>query len=240
MQLKSTSMMSNWIGGAHINRDKKGDPNGRKPIEIVPAGTQRDALNFVIENTFRDEVFGLTPDLLQHMVSDSWFDSGFPMGAFDSPWPVHDQIAGIQASALSQMLNPTTLRRVYDNELRVPADQDALTLEELVNAVHEAVWTELKKMPEGKFSGRNPAISNLRRNLQTEYLQRLFDLANARGGNSALKTIATLASLKLRETQTAVQEALKAENLDSYSRAHLVDIDDRIEKWLDSEYVITK
>jgi hypothetical protein len=29
-------MMANWIGGAHVNRDKKGDPNGRKPIEVVP------------------------------------------------------------------------------------------------------------------------------------------------------------------------------------------------------------
>ncbi len=28
-------MIANWVGGAHVNRDKKGDPNGRKPIEVV-------------------------------------------------------------------------------------------------------------------------------------------------------------------------------------------------------------
>ncbi|MFO1002914.1 MAG: zinc-dependent metalloprotease [Planctomycetaceae bacterium] len=43
LQTRSTSMMANWIGGAHVNRDKKGDPNGRKPIVVVPADTQRKA-----------------------------------------------------------------------------------------------------------------------------------------------------------------------------------------------------
>ena len=42
---------------------------------------------------------------------------------------------GIQASALSQLMNPTTLRRVYDNEFRVPADEDAVTLFEILNKV---------------------------------------------------------------------------------------------------------
>ncbi len=55
MQIKVTSMMSNWIGGAFINRDKKVDPNGRLSVQVVPAETHRDALNFVIESTFRDE-----------------------------------------------------------------------------------------------------------------------------------------------------------------------------------------
>ena len=57
-------MMANWIGGTFVNRDKKGDPNGRKPIVVVPVQQQREALDFVIENTFFDEAFGLTPELL--------------------------------------------------------------------------------------------------------------------------------------------------------------------------------
>ena len=46
LQTKATSMMANWIGGTFVNRDKKGDPNGRKPIVVVPAERQRDALEF--------------------------------------------------------------------------------------------------------------------------------------------------------------------------------------------------
>jgi hypothetical protein len=37
-------MMANWIGGAHVYREKKGDPNGRAPIEVVDAAKQREAL----------------------------------------------------------------------------------------------------------------------------------------------------------------------------------------------------
>ncbi|MEZ6090717.1 MAG: zinc-dependent metalloprotease [Pirellulaceae bacterium] len=38
-QTSAVSMMAGWIGGAFVHRDKKGDPNDRKPIEVVPAGS---------------------------------------------------------------------------------------------------------------------------------------------------------------------------------------------------------
>ncbi len=236
LQLKSTGMMANWIGGAHVNRDKKGDPNGRKPIEIVPAAMQRDALKFVIENTFNDEAFGLTPDLLQHLVSDSWFEGGSSIGSLDAPWPVNDQIAGVQSTALSQILNPTTLRRVYDNELRLPAETDALTLNELMTTVRSSIWSEIEKMPEGKFTERKPAISSLRRNLQAEHLERLFDLAETKTGNAASKPISNLSALTLNELKDLLGKAKDRDGLDAYSRAHLAAMHDRISKWVEGKY----
>jgi hypothetical protein len=43
----------------------------------------------------------------------------------ESTWPIHDRIMGIQASALTSLMNPTTLKRVYDNEVPGSADQDS-------------------------------------------------------------------------------------------------------------------
>jgi hypothetical protein len=235
MQLRSTSTMANWIGGAHINRDKKGDPNGRRPIEPVSAAAQRDALGFVIENTFKDEAFGLTPELLQHLVSDAWFEGGRSISSLDPPWPVHDQISGVQATALSQLLNPTALRRVYDNEFRVPADEDAFTLNELMSSIHNAIWSEIGDLPQGQFTERKPAISNLRRNLQAEHLQRLFDLANTKTGNAALKPISNLAGLALHDLKGKLETAKDLEGLDAYSRAHLFDMHDRIHRWVEGK-----
>ncbi|MEO1370766.1 MAG: hypothetical protein AAFX50_26580, partial [Acidobacteriota bacterium] len=40
------SMMANWVGSAHVYRDKKGDPDGRAPIEVVAADKQREALEW--------------------------------------------------------------------------------------------------------------------------------------------------------------------------------------------------
>jgi hypothetical protein len=233
-------MMSNWIGGAHVNRDKKGDPNGRKPIEVVPAQTQRDALNFVLQHAFRDEAFGLTPELVTAMGLDKWFDDRRSMGE-ESTWPIHDRIMGIQASAMTGLLNPTTLRRVYDNEFRVPADQDSFTLPELLAAVTTSVWSELDVKAEGQYTARKPLISSLRRNLQREQLERLIDLTlPGSAQDPAGKTISTLAGQQLRQIAAKIEaaQAAAADKHDPYTTAHLAQARERITKALDANYIL--
>ena len=69
VQSRSLGMMANWLGGTHINRDKKGDANGRTPITPVSAEDQRTALLYDVANPFRDDGFGLTPTLLAHLAT---------------------------------------------------------------------------------------------------------------------------------------------------------------------------
>ena len=237
LQVKSTSMMANWIGGSFVYRDKKGDPNGREPIEVVPVEQQREALKFVVENSIRDEAYGLTPELLNHMPGDHFADY-FTQITNEHAWPVHDRIMGIQASTLSQLMNPTVLRRVYDNEFRIPDTKDALTLNELLTTISDSIWSELEKTPKGKFSERKPTISSLRRNLQAEHIQRLMDLGVEKRGGAAMKPIANLATMNLRQLQTQLEESAENDNLDAYTKAHLQDALHRVTKWLDSQYVV--
>lgn len=242
LQMRAVSMMANWLGGAFVHRDKKGDPNERVPIVVVPAEKQRKALKFVIENTFSDDAYGLTPDILRRMTVDKWLDNdGFSLSFFEEPtWPVHDRIMGMQASTLTMLLNPTTLRRVYDNEFLVPAEDDALTLPELLSQVSKAIWTELKSSPDKEFTARKPMISSLRRNLQQEHLQRLVDLVTPRnGGNEANKPISDLAMLELKQIQAATNRVLSEgeDKVDPYTKAHLTKIQDQIKKVLDSQYI---
>ena len=96
----------------------------------------------------------------------------------------------------------------------------------------------LSKEPDGEFTEREPAISSLRRNLQSEYLQRLFDLGSVRKGSAAMKPISNLAALKLGEIKEKLETASKVEKYDAYTRAHLVDSLTRVEKWLESQYVM--
>jgi hypothetical protein len=82
------SMMSNWIGGAFVNRDKKGDPGNRAPIEVVPVppnAARRAQVRH--RNTFRDEAFGLTPELLRRMTLDKWMDGSTGTSAFEDVRP---------------------------------------------------------------------------------------------------------------------------------------------------------
>lgn len=241
-QTASLSRAANWIGGAFVYRDRKGDPEGRTPIEPVDAETQREALEFVLTNAFRDEAFGLTPDLLRHMTTDRWWDAGGMGQIFDDPaWPVHDRVMGVQSSVLTMLMNPTTLRRVYDNEFRVPREEDAITLAELLEEVTAEIWSEVADAPSSRYSAREPMISSLRRSLQREHLERLVDLATSdTQSNAAMQSISTLATHTLRELNERIDRVLSrgaASRVDPYSTAHLGEARQRIKQALEAQYI---
>ena len=239
LQTKSVSMMANWIGGAFIHRDKKGDPNGRPPIEVVPAEMQREALKFVLQSAFRDQSYALSPELLSRLTKD-FLGMGFSSMSGDPTWPVHDRILSTQAATLTNLLNATTLRRVYDNEFRIPADQDAFTLPELLNSVRDEIWSELDQKPEKQFTARQPMISSLRRNLQREHMERMIDLTLPNNGTSAAyKAISNLSVKQLRDLKGKIDQTLRdnAKSMDPYTEAHLAEASHRIEKALDASYV---
>lgn len=240
LQVRSLGMMANWVGGALVHRDHKGDKGNRAPIEAVPAAAQRAALKWVIDSTFRDDAFGLTPAILQRIRTDSLASDESFAGFQEPTFPVNDRVMGIQSSALTMLLNPTRLRRIYDNEFVVEADKDAVTLPELMESVATAIYNELDDMPEGKFTSRKPLISTLRRNLQRTLVDRLIDLAQPGGDSGAAsKPISNLALTHLRQLKTKIETALKADGLtmDPYSKSHLQDAQVRITKALEAPFI---
>ncbi|GAB4386015.1 MAG: zinc-dependent metalloprotease [Phycisphaerales bacterium] len=241
-QVQALSMMGRWVGGAFVYRDKKGDPNGRAPIEVVPVDKQRAALNFIIENAFRDEAFGLTPEMLRHMTVDKWYDeSGMNDLLTDPTYTVHDKVAGVQATALTLLMNPYTLQRVYDNEYFTPAGEDMLTLPELLDTIYDGVWGEIAEPPARKTTAREPMISSLRRNLQREHVQRLIDLSipGTSSVGPAERSIATLATAQLRRILGEIEAVRKsaADKIDPYTSAHLDEMALRIDKALDAQFI---
>jgi hypothetical protein len=242
VQSRSIGMMANWLGGTHLNRDKKGDTNGRTPVTPVSADDQRKALAFCIANAFRDDAFGLSPTLLAHLTVDKWYDGDSSSFSDDGVWPVHDRVLGLQAMVLTRLMNPVTLGRVYDNEVRVPADQDYITLPEVLDTVRNAVWTELDAWQDGpQFSARQPYISSFRRNLQREHIDRLIDLAtNLSLSRSApsFKPITDLATSQLASLKTKIAEIAAKPTLDPYSKSHLSQAAARIEKALNAQMTL--
>ena len=239
-QTQMLSMAANWVGSAYVYRDKKGDPEGRKPIEPVDAAKQRRAMNFVIENAFRDDAFGVTPELLRHTTVDKWFDNyGYMEAIQDATLPIHDQIMGIQASAMTMLMNPGTLQRVYDLELYVPADQDALTLAEVMNSVRDEVWSELGADPSRSYTERQPMVTSFRRNLQREHLERLIDLSMGTTNlNAASMPVKTLAVAQLRDLHERIEGRMgDSAKLDAYTAAHFGEARTRIAEALEASYI---
>lgn len=236
-QTRAVAMMSGWLGGAFINRDKKGDPGNRTPITVVFVQDQREALRFVIEHAFRDAAYGLTQELLRRMTIDKWWDR-LEVIFEDPTWPVHDRILSVQALVLTRLLNPGTLRRVYDNELMTPSGEDMITLPERLRTLEDEIWAELDRPP-ATYTERAPLISSLWRNLQREYLERLIDLSMPSAWSvAAHKPIANLALLHLRQLSGCLAKALEAAGLDTYARAHLEESKLRIDKALDAGYLL--
>ncbi|MFN0053253.1 MAG: zinc-dependent metalloprotease [Planctomycetales bacterium] len=240
LQMRALSIASDWVGGAHIHRDRKGDKNGRPPLEVVPAIAQRTALKFAIENAFQDQAFGLTPALLNHLALDQWLDDSHGFFSIpDAAWPVHERIMGIQGATLTMLLNPTQLGQVFDNELRAPTEVDVLTLPELLDTVYAAIWTELDQPIPADSTPRKPWLSSLRRNLQREHVERLIDLTLPDPFMGTVhKPVSNLALGQLDKLKQKVAALLQQNpGIDAYSRAHLAEAQIRITKALDAHYI---
>ena len=83
-------------------------------------------------------------------------------------------------------------------------------------------------------------ISSLRRNLQREHLERLIDLTlPGNGSSAAYKAISNLCVMELGELKERIAKVLDGDKvkLDPYSKAHLFEARQRIEKALDADYV---
>lgn len=230
-----------WVGGTHVNRVKKGDPNAGDPLVPVAVEKQREALAFVLANAFRDDAFGITPELVNKLTVEKWFSDRSARAS--STWGIMDAIAATQNLALTLLMNPSTLGRVYDNELRIPADEDAMTMPELFGTVTDEVYAELaaEDIFDGEYTERAPFISAFRRNLQADLTDRLIALAT--GKARVDRPIRQLALMELIELNEHMNELLgdqpKARKvLDAYSRSHLMDMHERTTKALEGVYIV--
>ena len=122
----------------------------------------------------------------------------------------------------------------------MPADEDALTLPELMGHVTKTVFDELYNPPTRAATDREPMISSLRRNLQREYIDRLIDLTMPGSMfGAADKPVANLANMHLRQLHATITEKLEGNGskLDSYTQAHLEEAGQVIERALDAEFL---
>jgi len=237
---RSAGFAARYIGGQYMNRDQKGDPNGRQPIEIVPVAKQREALDFLIETAFSDRDFQFDPELINRLAAGRW--SHWDSDAMDSQldYPIHDRIAATQWGAMFQILNPFTLNRLYDAQLKVGADQDAITVPEVIGRISSAVWRELDDgFGVNAYTNRKPFVSSVRRSLQRQHLETMINIVLSPAGNTIAADVQSVVGLRLRELSARIGSALSgpsAGQLDEFTRAHLDESKSRIDRALEAEY----
>ncbi len=222
-----------YVGGLHTSRSHKGDKDGRPPVAVVEPTRGREALALLEQNVLNDTPFQFPPELYNQLGMTNWKHWGLE-STTQKDFPVHDFILMWQERILAQLLSSTTLSRIIDAELKVPADADALTTAELIQRLTDAVFAEVSSLKAGEYSTRKPAISSLRRNLQRSFLKQLSNLALGRTG--APQDCQTVAYAELASLRDDIQKLLDSKvKLDAYSQAHLLESSRRIEKVLEAD-----
>jgi hypothetical protein len=224
---------SRMVGGVYVHRAHKGDAGAPPPMVVVEPAKQREAMDLLQQQILGEEALQLPPKLYAYMAPAYWNHWGVER-LQRSDYPVHDLMSQWQDRVLAQLLSPRTLSRLGDNELKVPADQDAFTVAELLERLSAAVFSETKKLQAGEYTNRKPGINSLRRSLQRRYVERLAELAL--GTEKTPATCSSVVQAELETLQQRVREAAAANpKLDGYTRAHLKEIESLIRKVLDAK-----
>ncbi len=217
-------------GGIYVSRDHKGDPNARAPFRLVEPEKQRAAMKLLTETAFNPPA--IPADLLNFLAPTRWSHWGI-----NEPrrldYPIHNTILLMQSRILGQLVNVTTMTRLYDSELKAPPEADVYTLAEHVRLIVDGVFTEWKAPAKGEYTVRKPLIGSYRRNLQRIMLKEFAFYVNSPFAGVPEET-RTLSRFHLKELEAQITAALaNAEiKLDDYSKAHLIDCQERIRKTL--------
>ncbi len=238
---------ANYIGGMIVNRDFKGDENGQKPFQVVPAKEQREALDFLAVHCFGVDAYKIPKELFDYLAPNRWLHWGSSVPSrYD--YDVHANILSMQTTILNQLLSSSTLGRLADAEMRVPDGEDVFSSAELLDKLDSAIYQEindavktLKENPEGKVEVK---ISSTRRNLQRVYLQKLISATNDSATSAGLRDFNALARMRLKMRAADIDQLLNSDRVDfknangrgddPYARAYLIDCQEKIRQALDA------
>ncbi|MBE9037295.1 zinc-dependent metalloprotease [aff. Roholtiella sp. LEGE 12411] len=220
---------SKHIGGQSFYRVKASEtPSGtlanrRLPFVPVPVAQQRQALETLQKYVFAEDGLNFAPELLNKLAPSRWrhWGSNPLVGRLD--YPIHDSVLLMQSALLRDLLSRDRLSRLKDIELKTQPGE-ALTLPELFNTLQTGVWTEVLKP-----TGKPLKIASLRRGLQREYLNILTAMVLRK--EYVPEDARTLAWYKLRQLD---DELKQVNSNDEYTKAHILETRDRIEKVLNA------
>ncbi|MGK7888642.1 MAG: zinc-dependent metalloprotease [Leptolyngbyaceae cyanobacterium] len=245
--LRNAMTATRYIGGQVFNRDRRGDPGGRLPFELVPLEKQRQALEVVQHYVFDQEAFDFAPALISQLAPSRWFHWGSFPAVSRLDYPIYDTVSFLQSIVLTDLLSADRLVRLRDAALSYGNDA-VLSLPELLDTVQRGVWSELFAE-----NDRLTDISSLRRSLQRQHVDILSLILLGSGDAlndpaisftdfiAAIQTIEApedarvLARYQLRVLGDRIQKVLRQhDDLDILTRAHLEDTGDRIAKVLNA------
>jgi hypothetical protein len=209
----AVSPLSKYVGGVYTSRQLAG-PLAPVLMTPVPAAQQREALGLLTRELFSSDSFRFEPAFmsrlgLDHLERLDRIDRSAP-GSTD--FSLATAVLTLQRTALDQLMSDTVAARLADAETKVADRRSLMTLAEVQDRLHEAIWSELK-------TGRN--IDSLRRNLQRDHARRLAAglVRPATPVAADVRAVNRQSAVRLRRE---LQQAM-GRGTDAITRAHLAE-----------------
>lgn len=245
-----THLVTNYVGGVHMNRDHRDDPDGRDPFVPVKGEKQRQALKFLQEQVLTDKPFVFPPEVLRKLASDRWMHWGSESAMAAVEYPIHQRVLGIQMTVLNHCFDPSVLTRVQNSSLQTKGDEKPLQVAEIFRSITDGVWGDLAPPADGK---KDVSSSVVRRNLQREHLKKLTNLVLGKptrvfsiqiffsDSAGTPPDARSLARMHLKEIAGRIDASLKRKDgVDDATRAHLEECQERIAKVLTASMQVTE
>lgn len=207
--------VTTYVGGVYQTY-KTFDQDG-EVYEIVSKADQRRALAFLNRHAFTTPTWAFNQDILDRVNSSTAVEA----------------FRGAQAGVLNNVMSPTRIARLADNERR--ADGETYTAFEMMDELRGGVFSELR-------ANRN--IDVHRRHLQRAYIERADYLMNQeppRGGffgspyDISQSDVRPIVRNQLVILRRDINNRLNAGNINRASRTHLEDARARIDDILDGD-----
>ncbi|MDR2171975.1 MAG: zinc-dependent metalloprotease [Planctomycetaceae bacterium] len=220
------------VGGQYRNRDRRGDPGGRTPIQIVDAKTQRETVDYLCKTVFAPGSFSIPPDLYNKFGGEVWLEGRI---RDESNINIQDLFLNSRLEILTTLIDPDTLTRINDAQFRVSGKEDVYTVEELFDSLVKSVYKELDTIGKGNFTNKKPAVDIQQRDLQNVFLIALSLYTLKDLDNKIDSSVQAIARNKLNELANKIKTVLDGEaKLDAGSRLHLENLQSKINKILQS------
>ncbi len=227
------------IGGQYVNRVKKGGPHDPDPLDPVSPAKQREALQYIIETVFDDEIYDFDPELLNKLAAQKWYHWGSRSVGPAHEYSINELVNGFYDVILYNLYSPLTIRRILDAERQRHEQAVNFTLPELFKTVTNGVWDDvlepdLEKLEDGYFKNEDPLISSPRRMLQRLHLKRMIEIM-LEPPISMPEDARTQAWRALRTIRDGLRHLSKhLDKVDDYSRDHINESLEKIERALNA------
>ncbi len=209
--------VSKYIGGVQTTPKMQEEPG--MTVEFTSKAKQKEAMQFL-----QDQLFKTPTWLIQNNISDVTGTNGLTV------------ISGVQAGALNRLLSNGTLSKLFRYENSNTAN--AYSANEMLTDLRKGIWSEL---------AAHKSIDMYRRNLQKSFVERM--ISNLQTDNnpppaafaqfgivsasySKTTDAISIVKMQLRTLQAEIRAALPTYK-DAISKAHLMDVNDRITEALD-------